>query len=144
MHGPKGHPKATWKTDSSIPKASAEPKTSKWARMKDLFSPRNSLSLEILSGGVSTHPSQAIVEEPNYLQVETAHLRTFFWPEDLLAQDFQNTRILTFGYNSEYQQFFGSVPQNNLYTLSKRLLNDLMIERASDVWATIPILNMPC
>lgn len=55
--------------------------------------------------------------------------RTVFWPRDLLAKDFENVRILTFGYESDPT---GS-SQSNLFSLSKNLLVKVGNERLENV-----------
>ena len=55
--------------------------------------------------------------------------RTVFWPRDLLAKDFENVRILTFGYESAPT---GS-SQSNLFSLSKNLLVKVENERLENV-----------
>jgi hypothetical protein len=60
---------------------------------------------------------------------DISSIAKLFWPWDLLALDFENARILTFGYESNPA---GS-SQNNLYTLSKLLLGRLTSERLNSV-----------
>lgn len=52
-----------------------------------------------------------------------------FWPRDLLPEDVNDVRVMTFGYYSNP----GGSSQDNLYTLSKNLLADLANERISAV-----------
>jgi hypothetical protein len=55
---------------------------------------------------------------------------TVFWPEDLLAEDFKDARILTYGYDSRVSQFFkGSANQNNVSAHGRSLLNALELHR---------------
>lgn len=66
-----------------------------------------------------------------------------FWPEDLLAPDFPDLRILTFGYESAYTQFLGSVSQNNVFTLSRNLLTSPVNVRASNVSVRNEFIKLP-
>lgn len=52
-----------------------------------------------------------------------------FWPRDLLPEDVEDVRVMTFGYYSNP----GGSSQDNLYTLSKNLLGKLTNERACAV-----------
>lgn len=55
--------------------------------------------------------------------------KDIFWPRDLLPADIKDVRVLTFGYYS----FPGDSSQDNLYTLSNKLLVCLENERADAV-----------
>lgn len=52
-----------------------------------------------------------------------------FWPRDLLPNDFEDVRIMTFGYSSSP----ASPGKDNLYTLSNDLLQKLANKRMDEV-----------
>jgi hypothetical protein len=53
-----------------------------------------------------------------------------FWPEILLAHDFQQLRILTYGYDSHVSNFFrGPANQNNIFGHGRSLLTALEADR---------------
>ena len=59
--------------------------------------------------------------------------KVVYWPEDLLAKDCPDMRILTYGYDSQVTKFFGTVPHHNLLTLGRDLLRSIADERAGCV-----------
>jgi hypothetical protein len=62
-----------------------------------------------------------------------------YWPYDLLAKDFKNVRILTYGYDSHVSKFFnGPANQNNIRAHGRSLLNALELYRRDD--ANRPLL----
>ncbi|GIC84980.1 uncharacterized protein Aud_000807 [Aspergillus udagawae] len=56
-----------------------------------------------------------------------------FWPRELLAQDVQNCRIFTYGYDSDVFNFLGSVNRTNLYQHATDLLVALTDQRRETV-----------
>lgn len=137
VHGLQGHPKSTWTSNSRQPKASAEPKPTLVDRVKGFFrssspaaattdgtvahvQPVDQLSSEEGSTGDTT-----VEEEVHSLDQGNAQEgpppKVVFWPEDLLAKDFPDLRVLTYGYDSQVWKFFGTVPHHNLYTLGRSL-----------------------
>ncbi|KAL9124352.1 MAG: hypothetical protein Q9217_006313, partial [Psora testacea] len=52
------------------------------------------------------------------------------WPRDLLAKDFPQARIMTWGYDSRIVQFFGPVGQGSIHAHANELNNDLSQERS--------------
>ncbi|GFF85142.1 hypothetical protein IFM53868_04387 [Aspergillus udagawae] len=61
-----------------------------------------------------------------------------FWPRELLAQDVQNCRIFTYGYDSDVFNFLGSVNRTNLYQHATDLLVALTDQRRET--STSPII----
>ena len=59
--------------------------------------------------------------------------KVVYWPEDLLAKDFPDMRILTYGYDSQVSAFFGVVPHQNLLSLGRNLLTSVANKRTSCV-----------
>jgi hypothetical protein len=57
-----------------------------------------------------------------------------YWPYHLLPEDCPNTRIFTWGYDSDISKFFsGSANKNNIFAHSRDLLEDLSWERRNEV-----------
>jgi hypothetical protein len=55
---------------------------------------------------------------------------SLYWPKDLLSKDFENTRVLTYGYDSQVSHFFqGPANQNNISAHGRSLLNALELYR---------------
>ncbi|KAI1409865.1 hypothetical protein F5Y13DRAFT_169107 [Hypoxylon sp. FL1857] len=52
-----------------------------------------------------------------------------FWPVDLLPNEIDNARVLTFGYDVDVAKLFQPVGQNNLQSHAKNLMNDLARKR---------------
>ncbi|KAH8802290.1 hypothetical protein F5882DRAFT_514259 [Hyaloscypha sp. PMI_1271] len=144
VHGLGGHPQTTWSTDEHGPKASAESRRPKLAAMGDkvshkagkFFKKKQSLELTSSSSsaaqeGEPIHRSGSEADSTNTSQFSLPATTSLpprakiFWPRDLLAPDFEDVRILTFGYESNPAHS----AQNNLYTLSKNLLARLTSER---------------
>ena len=59
--------------------------------------------------------------------------KVVYWPEDLLAKDFSDIRVLTYRYDSTVSKFFGTVPHQNLHTLGRSLLTSVANKRTSCV-----------
>lgn len=58
---------------------------------------------------------------------------TCYWPEDLLATDFPNTRIATYGYDSRVTHLFnGPSSQSNILNHGESLLHTLEANRRDD------------
>jgi hypothetical protein len=55
---------------------------------------------------------------------------SIYWPSDLLARDYPQYRILTYGYDSHVSHFLsGSVHQGNIARIARDLLHELAAER---------------
>ena len=68
-------------------------------------------------------------KRPDNLPLEAA----CYWPEDLLPTDFPNSRIATYGYDSQVTRFFnGPSSQNNIFSHGESLLNALETHRGGD------------
>ena len=52
-----------------------------------------------------------------------------FWPQDLLADEIPNARLLTFGYSSAPLEIFAAANRNNIKHYAQNLLGDLLGER---------------
>lgn len=53
-----------------------------------------------------------------------------FWPKDLLAKDFSNARVLTYGYDSKVTKFFkGPVNQSGILAHGESLMRALEVQR---------------
>lgn len=52
-----------------------------------------------------------------------------YWPEDFLARDFPNSRIMTWGYNTTITKGYRAVNQVSLFSHARNLLYDLQSER---------------
>lgn len=139
----------TWSTTASLAPASAEIVPSKLSVLKDKTSSKIKSLVRKKSPqpdattteGSTTSPavepettvptdgveaSGTTIEDP---ADQPSISRTVFWPRDLLAKDFENVRILTFGYESDPT---GS-SQSNLFSLSKNLLVKVGNERLENV-----------
>lgn len=58
---------------------------------------------------------------------ETSNL---FWPKDLLAKDFPNARVLTYGYDSQVTKFFkGPANQSGILAHGESLMRALEVQR---------------
>jgi hypothetical protein len=69
---------------------------------------------------------------PNAKEVDS-YPDSLYWPEDLLSKDFEDLRILTYGYDSHVSHFFkGPANQNNITAHGRSLLNALELSRRSD------------
>ena len=64
---------------------------------------------------------------------DTSASTACFWPEDLLSTDFNDVRILTYGYDSHVSHFFeGGASQATILALGRSFLNDLEGIRRDD------------
>ena len=143
VHGLQGHPKSTWTSNAYEPKASAEPKPSLVDRARGML--RGIRSASATTEGTGER-AQSAGEDTGHAEVqeeggsldggnvqEALSSKVVYWPEDLLATDCTDMRILTYGYNSQVTKFFGTVPHHNLYTLGRNLLRSVADKRASFV-----------
>jgi hypothetical protein len=56
-----------------------------------------------------------------------------YWPADILPRDFEEARVLTYGYDSHVSRFFkGAANQNNISAHGRSLLNTLELHRRAD------------
>jgi hypothetical protein len=55
-----------------------------------------------------------------------------YWPTQLLARDFPDARIMTFGYDADVTRLLGPVSQNNVRDHAANLIADLAAIRAQD------------
>ena len=84
--------------------------------------------------GIRSGSAESVQPQNGETEAPTSSVSgTVFWPEDFLPEDFPNVRVLTVGYNTEFERVFGGIPQNNMYTLATRLLSDVADERVSSV-----------
>ena len=72
-----------------------------------------------------------VVDQGNAQEAPTR--KDVYWPEDFLAEDFADLRIMTYGYDSKLENFFGTVPRHNLFTLAGNLLTSVANKRTSCV-----------
>jgi hypothetical protein len=67
------------------------------------------------------------------ISVQDSSQDSVYWPEDLLSKDFEDVRILTYGYDSQVSHFFkGPANQNNINAHGRSLLNALELYRRQD------------
>ena len=98
VHGLQGHPKRTWQS-----KPRTKPKKGFHERIKGL--------------SISGHHGQK-----GKTHVEDG----FFWPAELLPQDFNNVRILTYGYDSKVTKAFkGPTSKDGIFQHGKSFLGAL-------------------
>ncbi|KAI0097934.1 hypothetical protein GGR51DRAFT_566116 [Nemania sp. FL0031] len=131
IHGLGGHPERSWSTSAGPAPTSENHRRSPVARIGSWFRYQLRRPLGIVSAAesmTSNHPTS------NSKRRESSSARPIFWPRDMLAQDFKNARILTFGYESDPR---GS-GQDNLYTLSKSFVARLADKRMNH--STRPII----
>lgn len=100
VHGLQGHPRNTW-VQKKEPQVSMgnqkEPETKLWSKLHRLRKAKPGLKSN----------SQ---EDPHFR-------RACYWPFDLIRKDFENIRVLTFGYDSHPSHFYKS--QTNRMTISQ-------------------------
>ncbi|KAL2064225.1 hypothetical protein VTL71DRAFT_4719 [Oculimacula yallundae] len=143
VHGLGGHPQSTWSAKRQQPKASAEPSPSKVAAVGGKISTKFGKLFKKRKAGGSSSANRAelgatqsdsevdgnadltMIPATEADVAEPLSKLSIFWPRDLLAPDFVDARILTFGYSSNPLHS----NQSNLYTLSKNLLAKLASER---------------
>ena len=105
IHGIQGHPKKTW-TYGEKEKKPAKPKH----RVAKIFSRKN-------------QPEKAERAGSNEIPF-------LFWPKDLLAKDYPNVRILTYGYDSQVSKFFkGPANQSGILAHGESLIHALEVQR---------------
>ncbi|KAH8592670.1 hypothetical protein B0O99DRAFT_597100 [Bisporella sp. PMI_857] len=111
IHGLQGHPRNTWTSSNKGTGWKAKENYGTAARLSSL--------LKILSPDEENNDKQQVKQPTN-----------IFWPQDLLAPDFENTRILTYGYDSRVSNFFsGSANQNGILQHGRDLLQSLADRR---------------
>ena len=97
VHGPQGHPLETSRYKTATRPSSQPFSASKFLRLSNAKVP---------------------VEEPSR--------NSGYWPMDLLPSDLQNTRILTYGYDSKVTQAFAApTSQNHIHRHGKSFLQAL-------------------
>jgi hypothetical protein len=102
VHGLQGHPKKTWAYSEDG---------------KETKKPRRGLA-KLFS---KTKPSD---------EVGSSEVLATFWPEDPLAKDFPNARVLTYGYDSHVTRFFkGPANQSNILAHGESLMRALEVQR---------------
>lgn len=62
------------------------------------------------------------VASDTYTSAESTEV---FWPAELLPHDIPNTRIITYGYDSDVHVFLDRLSQSSISPQSRRLLDDL-------------------
>lgn len=125
VHGLQGHPETTWAYNS---KSKAQDDTSPSSRKFFGLSRKPKAH----SNRVSKSPSGAPKNDTN-VNIHS------YWPSELLPADFQDTRVLTYGYDSHVSHFFrDTANQNNIFTLGRDLLHKLVAYRVDD--PTRPLL----
>lgn len=104
IHGIQGHPRKTWEYGRDHGKSKS--------KISNIFhSKKKSLDVSGSDG----------------------HQGSLYWPEDLLPKDFEDVRILTYGYDSHVSHFFkGPANQNNISAHGRSLLNALELYRRQD------------
>jgi hypothetical protein len=103
VHGLRGHPQRTWTTESSPARRSVRKGPSR-NPLNRLFS-RSSGS-------------------PQY-----SPRREIFWPKHLLAQDIQNIRVMTFGYDAEISTALSRTANSSIFTVARDLVVRLQMKR---------------
>lgn len=148
VHGLQGHPKSTWTSSAHEPVASAEPKPSLVDRAQGWF--WNIRSAAATTEGTVAHSqsrgqlsnaeehvgdTRVEEEEGDNLGQGSAQMgprpKALYWPEDLLARECSDMRILTYGYDSKVSKFFGTVPHHNLHTLGRNMLTSVANKRTT-------------
>jgi hypothetical protein len=130
--------------DKHSPKASAEPRPSKraafGAKIGNAFKslvyrkPKEQTKAEAACSTAAAQDGVLTTEAPAPTTEDADSKSKIFWPLDLLAIDFKDVRVLTFGYDSSPSHS----TKNNLYTLSKSLLARLASERETCVSCSPP------
>ncbi|KAA8894041.1 hypothetical protein FN846DRAFT_456297 [Sphaerosporella brunnea] len=120
IHGLQGHPRETWVYSAATDKTSQEDVNKKPALFRNIF--RRAPKVKSIKG---SSPVQSAAD--------------IFWPQDLLAPDFPNVRILTYGYDSHVSRFFsGPANQNNINQHGRGLLHALEAIRREN--ARLPLI----
>ena len=151
-HGLGGHPRSTWASNAYSPKSSAEPQSTFLSRIqgkaaavvrsiKPTFATMNATLPDAQSASESVD-AEDDPEEPNpgeeghtdqEVPQEVPLAKDVYWPKDLLANDFSDSRVITYGYDSRVNQLFGTVPHYNLLVLGRNLLRNVADQRISCV-----------
>ncbi|KAH7350702.1 hypothetical protein BKA65DRAFT_582695 [Rhexocercosporidium sp. MPI-PUGE-AT-0058] len=100
IHGIQGHPRGTWTSKTSATsdaKVAKKKKKSLVQKMKHKFAKDKQLA-------PTTSDSSA---NSSVIDVTAQGEDGYFWPQELLPEDFPDCRILTFGYDSHVSNFFG-------------------------------------
>lgn len=126
VHGLQGHPRNTW---TFVDESSSDP-----ARSRSKSSLRICRLLRKIKGKRTTKSGcLSPLASTSTLALENEGL---FWPKELLAVDFCNCRILTYGYDSEVSRFFtGPANQNNVSEHGNGLLKRLEAVRRDKMTA---------
>jgi Putative serine esterase (DUF676) len=100
VHGLQGHPRKTWTWQGTIEAP---------ARKRSLF---------------------GLPKRKRHYEEYEESTETIFWPADILPDDYENIRILTYGYDSHVSHYFkGPANKLNLSQLGEGLLNRVVGER---------------
>lgn len=125
VHGLGGHPRKTWqyrKAMSNV-EACAAPQKS---LLKRFFQRKQ--SEEASKTQAASEPSEAGSSETRHPDQSHKHC---FWPIDLVPDEFDNVRVLTYGYDSHPSHFyFGRINQMNISQHSQQLLQSISDARA--------------
>lgn len=115
IHGLGGHPRNTWTYNG-------DQKSSKGEGSQN--TPKKSSFRSVFGKSKKTKGNNEPIDEP------TAVSPDCFWPEDLLARDFPNIRILTYGYDSNVTHYLkGAANQMTITQHARTLLQKLVDER---------------
>ena len=117
IHGLQGHPRKTWTYE--------DPHIAEGNRQGSRQKGKHGISLRI-SGAFG----RAKKGEPSSINSSVPEV---YWPKDLLAQDFPNLRIFTYGYDSRVTHWFkGPAMQLDIYSYGESLLNGVEARRRAD------------
>jgi hypothetical protein len=115
VHGLQGHPWKTWACKNTILGGSYSGIKTQNPRFLTRVGSSNDNPSKVLS---DASPKQGGLGSSTY------------WPSDLLARDYPQYRILTYGYDSHISHFLsGAVHQGNIATIARDLLHELAAER---------------
>jgi hypothetical protein len=112
VHGLQGDPVETWSYKPLSPMRSSPPNPN----------PFRGLTRRLLR---KPRDSRDSTETEN----NTPNRSTTFWPNDFLAGDLPNVRLLTFGYSSDVLSTFRAVSKNNITQHAQNLVGDVLGER---------------
>ena len=134
VHGLMGHPKMTW--ECSKLREGTNRKTAKGSESKTGFDIRKLFGKKTVSKGsppaITSQSSGSISGDPEIPSTHSNYTpSTCYWPFDLLAKDFDNVRILTYGYDSHPTHWYrGRTTQMNTSQHAQTLLTRLSNARA--------------
>jgi hypothetical protein len=111
VHGLQGHPVDTWSTDN--------PELPSRSLLRYVIRP---LASDRRSGATGTVRDTA---------TENEVAPKVFWPQEYLASDIPNIRILSYGYDSVVLRTFTAVDQNSVFQHGRNMLHDLQRERSA-------------